>query len=96
MCLLQDRILIRLSADEAESSGGVLLTAKSTDKPTIGTVIATGPGMSHGEGADEKFVPVNVAVGAEVLYSKYSGIELEDGDVKFVVVREADIMAVLS
>lgn len=90
---MQDRILVRVAEDEAESSGGVILTAQSAEKPNIGEVVAVGPGR---KGEDGEMTAPNCSAGAQVLYSKYSGVELEEDDVKYVVVRETDVLAVLS
>lgn len=90
---LQDRILVRVAEDESTSAGGVILTAQSAEKPNIGEVVAVGPGR---KGEDSEMVVPNCAAGAQVLYSKYSGVELEEDDVEYVVVRETDVLAVLS
>jgi chaperonin GroES len=78
---------------EKKSAGGVLLSSESTDKPNFGVVVAVGEGK---KGEDDKRVPPNVAVGATVMYSKYSGTEFEDDDSAYIVVRESDILAALS
>jgi chaperonin GroES len=52
-----------------------------------------GPGA---KGEDGKIQPMTIKRGDQVLYSKFSGVELEDGDEKFVVVKSTDILAVLS
>lgn len=91
--LLQDRILIRVADCESSTTGGVILTSQSADKPTIGEVVAVGPGA---KGEDGKVKAVNCKAGEQVLYGKYAGIELEEGDVQYVVVRETDILAVLA
>lgn len=85
---LSDRVLIKLTEVEDETTGGVLLTGKS-EKPSTGSVVAVGPGK-----ADEK---MDVAVGNSVLYSKYSGTEFEGSDgAEYIVIRAADVLAVLS
>ena len=91
---MQDRILIRVAEGETSSSGGVILTSQSSDKPTVGEVVAVGPG--HKDEKDGTVKEVNCKAGEQVLYGRYAGVELEDGDDMYVVVREADILAVLS
>ena len=86
--------MIRLAEEETSSSGGVILTSQSSEKPTIGEVIAVGPGHKDEKSGEVK--PVNCKAGEQVLYSRYSGVELEEGDDMFVVVREGEILAVLS
>jgi chaperonin GroES len=91
---VQDRILIKVAAEEMSSKGGVILTSQSAEKPTVGEVIAVGPG--HKDEKTKEVKKVNCKAGQQVLYSKYAGVELEDGDDMYVVVRESDILAVLS
>lgn len=71
---------------------GIILTTTAGDKPTVGKVVAVGPGRTEGE----KVHAVNVSVGATVLYSKYSGTEFDEGEKQYIVIREADVMAVLA
>ena len=76
------------------TAGGLLLTESSKDKPTIGKVVAVGPGRSDDDGKTS--VPT-VAVGSSVLYQKYSGSEFEGLDGKqYIVVRDADILATVA
>jgi len=97
---LGDRVLIRQAAAEDKTSGGVLLTAEASEKPTFGTVVAVGPGRKAEEGADGKEAPPPTApavdVGATVMYSKYAGTEFDEDDAKYIVVRESDVLAALS
>lgn len=60
---------------EKATAGGVLLASDSGDRPNFGTVVAVGEGRKEGE--EGKQVAPNVAVGATVMYSKYSGTEFE-------------------
>lgn len=85
---LSDRVLIKCNKTEEETTGGLLLTGKG-EKPLTGDVVAMGPG----KGEDS----MDMSVGSAVLYSKYSGTEFEssDGD-EYIVVRAADVLAVLS
>mmetsp|Transcript_3054 Transcript_3054/g.10993 ORF Transcript_3054/g.10993 Transcript_3054/m.10993 type:complete len:234 (+) Transcript_3054:58-759(+) len=86
---LQDRVLIEVSDADDTTSGGVILTDSAKEKPSTGKVVAVGPGM-NGE-------KVNASPGSTVLYSKYSGVELESSDgQEYIVVRESDILATLS
>ena len=79
---------------ENKTKGGLVLTEGAKEKPTMGKVVAVGPGREEEEG---KAVKPAVAVGATVLYQKYSGTEFEgEGGKQYIVVREADIMAALA
>ncbi len=91
---LQDRILIEVEEAKDTTSGGLLLTEASKDKPTIGKVVAVGPGRA---GDDDKIVAPCVAVGSSVLYQKFSGSEFEGLNGKsYIVVRDMDILAVVA
>lgn len=91
---LQDRVLIEVAEAKDTTSGGLLLTEASKDKPTIGKIVAVGPGRA---GDDDKVVAPTVSVGSSVLYQKYSGSEFEGTDGKqYIVVRDADILAVVA
>ncbi|KAG7673603.1 putative 20 kDa chaperonin, chloroplastic [Nannochloris sp. 'desiccata'] len=91
---LQDRILIEVEEAKDKTSGGLLLTEASKDKPTIGKVVAVGPGRA---GDDDKVVAPTVSVGSSVLYQKFSGSEFEGTNGKsYIVVRDMDILAVVA
>lgn len=67
-------LLPQCAAAEKKSAGGVLLANDSGDKPNFGVVVSVGEGK---KGEDGAAVAPNVAVGATVMYSKYSGTEFE-------------------
>ena len=83
---LADRVIIEPAAAETTTASGIIIPDTAQEKPQRGTVIAVGPG--------KKDEPMTVAVGDEVLYGKYSGTEFkyEAGD--YLMMREADIMAI--
>ena len=64
---------------------------QSKEKPQQAEVIAVGPGGM----VDGKEVTMNVAVGDQVIYSKYSGTEVELDDVEYIIVKQSDILAVI-
>jgi chaperonin GroES len=88
---LEDRVVIA-PADEAESMrGGLYIPDTAKEKPTQGEVIAVGPGRwEKGER-----VPVDVKVGDQVIYGKYSGTPYTlDGD-EYVIIKAGDVLAKL-
>ena len=89
---LDDRVVIEQSAAEEKTTGGILLPDAAKEKPQRGTVIAVGPGKLLDSG---KRVAPSVNVGDTVVYGKYSGNEIKLDRVKYVIVRESDIMGVL-
>lgn len=87
---LFDRVVL-LPKKSEEKIGGILLPTAAQEKSQIATVVAVGEGGT----ADGKIAPIKVKVGDEVLYSKYSGVEYEEDEKKYVVVRQADILAII-
>ena len=88
---LEDRVVVRpLDAEEVTSSGLVIPdTAK--EKPQEGEVLAVGPGRWDEDG--EKRIPVDVAAGDRVLYSKYAGTEVKIDGEELLVIPARDILA---
>ncbi|PHT42985.1 hypothetical protein CQW23_17010 [Capsicum baccatum] len=91
---LNDRVLIKVAEAEEKTAGGLLLSEAAKEKPSIGTIIAVGPGLLDEEGNRK---PLSVSPGNTVLYSKYAGNELKGGDGSdYITLGEPDVMAVLS
>ena len=83
---LADRVLV-LPAPAEEKVGGIIIPDTAKEKPLRGTVVAVGEGK-----ADEKMI---LKAGDEVLYGKYSGTELEFDGVKYLIMRQSDVVAIL-
>ncbi|XP_038698694.1 20 kDa chaperonin, chloroplastic-like [Tripterygium wilfordii] len=91
---LNDRVLIKVAEAEEKTAGGLLLTQSTKDKPSIGTVIAVGPGTLDEEGNRK---PLPISQGSNVLYSKYAGNDFKGSDgSNYIALRVSDVMAVLS
>ncbi|CAL0330268.1 unnamed protein product [Lupinus luteus] len=91
---LNDRVLIQVAQAEEKTSGGLFLTEATKDKPSIGTVIAVGPGPVDEEGNK---TPLAIAAGNTVLYSKYAGNDFKGKDgFEYITLRASDIIAILS
>uniref|UniRef100_M8B0Y4 20 kDa chaperonin, chloroplastic n=1 Tax=Aegilops tauschii TaxID=37682 RepID=M8B0Y4_AEGTA len=90
---LSDRILIKVAESEEETAGGLLLTQASKEKPSVGTVVAVGPGPL---GDDGSRTPLSITPGSSVLYSKYAGSEFKGSEGEYIVLRSSDVIAVLS
>ena len=89
---LHDRVIIKRMEEERTSAGGIVIPDTATEKPSRGTVMAVG----NGKAADNGEVrPLDVKVGDEVLFGKYSGTELKVDGEDVLVMREDDIMAVV-
>ncbi|KAH9616754.1 hypothetical protein KSS87_012670 [Heliosperma pusillum] len=91
---LNERVLIKIAEAEQKTAGGLLLTEASKEKPSVGTVIAVGPGPLDEEG---KRKPLSVSAGNTVMFSKYAGNEFKGKDgSEYIALRASDVMAVLS
>ncbi|HXV53107.1 MAG TPA: co-chaperone GroES [Solirubrobacterales bacterium] len=88
---LGDRLIVKAIEEEETTSSGIVLPDTAKEKPQKGKVVAVGDGAWDEDG--EKRIPLDVAAGDEVLYSKYGGTEVKvDGD-DLLVLRESDVLA---
>ena len=89
---LADRVLVEVDVEESKTAGGILLPDTAQKKSPKGTVIAIGSGkvLDNGER-----LPFEVAVGDRVLFAKYSGVDIEEGGKKFLLLSERDILGKL-
>ncbi|MBI4329225.1 MAG: co-chaperone GroES [Chloroflexi bacterium] len=87
---LGDRVVVKPSPREEMSQGGLVLPETAKDRPQIGEVIAVGPGRVTDEG---KRLAMELKVGDKVLFAKYSGAEVKDGDEEVLLLRESDVLA---
>ena len=89
---LADRVVINPAPADEKTKGGIILPDTAKEKPVIGEIVAIGPGKVTDDG---KKVPPEVKVGDKVLYGKYSGTEVTiEGD-EYLIMREADIFAIV-
>ena len=89
---LADRAIVEVDVEESKTAGGILLPDTAQKKSQKGTVIAIGSGkvLDNGER-----LPFEVAVGDRVLFAKYSGVDIEEGGKKFLLLSERDILGKL-
>ena len=87
---LHDRVIVRRK-NESTTAGGIVIPETAGDKPQRGVIDAIGPGKVE-NGTVQK---LDVKVGDEVLFGKYSGTEVEVNGEKLLVMREEDIMGVI-
>jgi len=87
---LGNRIVVEpLEGDEQVTAGGIYIPDTAKEKPQEGKVVAVGPGRLSDEG---KRIPMDVAVGDTVVYSKYGGTEYKEGEIEYLVLREDDVL----
>jgi chaperonin GroES len=89
---LSDRVVVRAMEETEQMRGGLFIPDTAKEKPQQGEIIAVGPGKYE----DGKLVPMTVKVGDKVLYGKYSGTEVTLDDEPFLILRESDVLAIVS
>ncbi len=89
---LADRVVVKPSAAEERTKGGIIVPDTAKEKPVWGEVIAVGPGKTSDEG---KLIAPEVKVGDRVLYGKYSGTEVTIDGEELRIMRESDIFAIM-
>ena len=89
---LHDYVIVRRKEEEHLSSGGIVIPDTATEKPVQGEVVAVGNGRILKGG---NVVPLDTKPGDQILFGKYAGTEIKLEDEELLVMREADIMAVL-
>ncbi|MEK6579414.1 MAG: co-chaperone GroES [Bdellovibrionota bacterium] len=90
---LHDRVLVKRFNEEEKSKGGIIIPDTAKEKPAQGEIIAVGTGRVAEDG---KIRPLDVKKGDKVLFGKYAGNEIKiDGD-EFLMMREEDILGIIS
>ncbi|GHV46286.1 10 kDa chaperonin [Clostridia bacterium] len=89
---LADRVVIKFLEAEEKTKGGIILAGSAKEKPEIAEVIEVGPGGM----VDGKEVVMTVKVGDKVLINKYSGTEVKVDKEDYTIVRQSDILALVS
>ena len=89
---LHDRVIVKRKEEERLSPGGIVIPDTAKEKPIRGEVIAVGTGKLLEDG---RVRPLDVRIGDEVLFGKYSGSEVKVDSEELLVMREDDIMAVI-
>ena len=89
---LGDRVVIRPTAREEMTKGGIVLPDTAKEKPQEGTILAAGPGRILDDGKREA---MDVKKGDKVLYAKYAGTEFKIDDEDLLIVSQKDILAVV-
>ncbi len=90
---LHDRILVRRVEEADTTRGGIIIPDSAKDKPQEGEVISAGKGKISEEG---KVRPLDVKEGDRILFGKYSGTEIKIDGEDFIIMREEEVLGVLS
>jgi chaperonin GroES len=89
---LGDRVLIEVVEEEIQKQGILYIPDTAKEKPQQGKVVAVGKGRFE----DGKLVPLDVKEGDTILYGKYSGTEIKHSGKDYLIVRESDILAIVT
>lgn len=90
---LGDRVLIEPEKDSEVKKGGIIIPDTAKEKPMQGKIIAVGPGKRDDDG---KLIPMSVKKGDLVLLPKYGGTEVKISDREYQIVREDDILGIIT
>lgn len=89
---LGERVVLKVIEAETKTEGGIVLPDSAKEKPQKGEVVAVGTGKVL---VDGKKISLDVQTGDQVIFSRYAGTEVKDGEEKYLIVNERDILAVV-
>ena len=89
---LHDRIVVKRIEEETTTSGGIIIPDSAKEKPQEGKIVAVGNGKVADDG---KVSPLDVKKGDKILFSKYSGSEIDIDGTEHLIMREDDVLAVI-
>ena len=87
---LGDRLIVEVLEEEETTTSGIVLPDTAKEKPQRGKVLAVGHGSRNDEG---KIIPMEIAEGDEIIFSKYGGTEVKLGTDDVLILRESDVLA---
>ena len=91
---LEDRILVQPLDAEQTTASGLVIPDTAKEKPQEGKVLAVGPGRFDEDG--EKRIPLDIAEGDVVIYSKYGGTEVKYDGQEYLILSARDVLAVVT
>ena len=89
---LHDRVIVKRLEEERTTAGGIVIPDTAAEKPSMGEVIAVGPGKTDDNG---KLVAIGVKAGDKILFGKYSGQEFKLEGTDYLHMREDDIIGIV-
>lgn len=89
---LADRVVIKPLEEMEVKKGSIIIPDTAKERPMQGEVVEVGPGKVE----DGKKTPMEVKKGDKVLYGKYSGTEVTIDEIEYLIMRESDILAIIS
>ena len=89
---LHDRVVVKRLEGEEKTKGGIIIPDSAKEKPQEGKIIAVGPGARDESG---KLVPLDLKVGDNILFGKWSGSEVKIDGEDLLIMKESDILGVI-
>lgn len=90
---LHDRVLVKRVELEEKTTGGIIIPDTAKEKPMEGEIVAVGSGTRNESGNQ---VPLDVKAGDRILFGKWSGTEIKVGGQDYLVMKESDIMGIIT
>ena len=90
---LHDRVVVKRTDAEEKTAGGIIIPDTAKEKPMQGQVVAVGPG---GRDENGKLISMDLKAGDKVLFGKWSGTEVKLDGEELLIMKESDIMGVIS
>jgi chaperonin GroES len=90
---LYDRVLVKRVEEKEQKKGNIIIPDTAKEKPMEGKVIAVGSGRVEKDG---KKTPLEVKVGDRILFGKYAGTEIKIDDIEHVILREDEVLGIIS
>jgi len=89
---LHDRVLVRRSAEEERTAGGIIIPDTAKEKPMEGEIVSVGPGARNEKG---ELIAPEVNAGDRVLFGKYAGTDVTINGEDLVIIKESDVMGII-
>ena len=90
---LHDRVVVRRLESDEKTAGGLIIPDSAKEKPAEGEVVSVGAGARDEAGAR---IPMDIKAGDKVLFGKWSGTEVKINDEDMLIMKESDILGILS
>lgn len=90
---LQDRVLVKRVEEETKTAGGIIIPDNHAEKPAQGEILSVGPGKRNKEGG---YIALDVKEGDKVLFGKYAGSEVKIDGLEYLIMKEDDLLGVVS
>ena len=90
---LHDRVVVRRVDSEEKTAGGIIIPDTAQEKPQEGEVVSVGPGA---RGDDNELIAPDVKTGDRILFGKWSGTEVKINGEELLIMKESDIMGVIT